>query len=188
MEADLVYRARQGDQAAWSALVQQHQEALFRLAYLMVGDADEAQDIAQEAFIRAYRLWDRFDSTRPLRPWLLRITSNLARNHRRGAGRYWAALVRLVQSEAAGEEPDSAETINGQQMEARALWQAVKKLDGKDQQVIYLRFFLDLPVAEVAETLELPPGTVKSRLHRALERLRGVIERDFPVLREERLP
>jgi RNA polymerase sigma-70 factor (ECF subfamily) len=187
MEADLVNRARQGDQAAWSALVQEHQEALFRLAYLLVGDADEAQDIAQEAFIRAYRQWHRFDSARPLRPWLLRITVNLARNHQRGAGRYWAALRRLVQSEG-GESPDRAEHESWQHMEARALWQAVKQLDGKDQQVVYLRYFLDLPVDEIAATLDLPAGTVKSRLHRALARLRAVVEQDFPLLWEERFP
>jgi RNA polymerase sigma-70 factor (ECF subfamily) len=185
MEAELIQRAQQGDEGAWTALVQQHQQALFRLAYLMVGDADEAEDIAQEALIRAFRRLDRFEPDRPLRPWLLRVTSNLAHNHHRGVGRYLAALHRLVHSEA-NEDAASAEQENWQQMESRALWQAVKRLDHKDQQIIYLRYFLDLPVVEVAETLDIAPGTVKSRLHRALGRLRGVVAQDFPILWEER--
>ncbi len=184
MDADLVRRAREGDHTAWSALIQQHQEALFRLAYLLLGDADEAEDVTQETFIRAFRMLHRFDTNRPLRPWLLRIASNLAHNQRRGASRHLAALNRFYQSklvESSGPEYE-------QEVEARALWQAVRRLDTKDQHVIYLRYFLDLPVPEVAETLDIPPGTVKSRLNCALERLRKVIERDFPLLWEERVP
>ena len=67
--------------AAWTTLVGQQQEAVFRLAYLLLGDADEAQDVAQEAFIRAFRALHRFDPARPLRPWLLSITANLVRQH-----------------------------------------------------------------------------------------------------------
>ncbi len=66
-EAKLIGRARQGDEAAWEILVRQHQEAAFRLAYLLLGDADEAEDVAQETFIRAFRSLDRFDPDRPLR-------------------------------------------------------------------------------------------------------------------------
>jgi RNA polymerase sigma-70 factor (ECF subfamily) len=86
-ELNLVNQARQGDEAAWSTLVAQHQEGVFRLAYLLLSDADEAKDVAQEAFIRAFRSLDRFDPTRPMRPWLLQITANLARNRRRAIGR-----------------------------------------------------------------------------------------------------
>jgi RNA polymerase sigma-70 factor, ECF subfamily len=67
-EASLILQARQGDGTVWEKLVAQHQEAVFRLAYLLLGDADEAEDVAQETFIRAYRALDRFDVQRPLRP------------------------------------------------------------------------------------------------------------------------
>jgi RNA polymerase sigma-70 factor (ECF subfamily) len=184
MEADLITRARQGDQAAWEALVQQHQTAVFRLAYLLLGDADEAEDIAQETFIRTFRKLNRFDTGRPLRPWLLRIASNLARNHHRGVGRYLAALQRLPQADP---KSISAEHENWHEMEAQALWQAVRRLNLKDQQIIYLRYFLELSVMEVADTLEIAPGTVKSRLFRALARLRQIVEQEFPILWEERI-
>src|SRR5688572_27170151 len=70
-EGDMVRRVRQGDAAAWEWVMQQHQEAVFRLAYLILSDPDDAEDVAQEAFIRAYHALGRFDLDRPLRPWLL---------------------------------------------------------------------------------------------------------------------
>ena len=183
-ESELATRARRGDAAAWEALVELHQTAAFRLAYLLVGDPDEAEDVAQEAFIRAYGALHRFDTSRPFRPWLLSITANLARNQRRAMGRYMAALFRLGQ---ATDEPgvDSDVEVHGH-WEARTLWQAVRKLKPASQEIIYLRYFLSLSEAESAETLGVAPGTVKSRLSRALAELQRVAERDFPQLREGR--
>ena len=183
-EAELIQRASQGDVKAWESLVQAHQEAVFRLAYLLLGDADEAQDIAQEAFLRAYRSLARFDTTRPLRPWILRIAANLARNQRRSAGRYLAALHRWIAAEPS--QKTSIEDRSVQNLEAQALWQAVQRLDEGGRQIVYLRYFLELSVEETADAIGIAPGTVKSRLHRALERLRSLIERDFPILTEGR--
>ena len=180
----LIQRARLGDQAAWMALVGEHQQAVFRLAYLILGDPDDAEDVAQETFIRAYRWLNRFDERRPLKPWLLRIAANLSRNQRRAFGRYWAALTRFGRSESEGEGM-SPQAANSNPEEPRALWEAVRRLRQADQTVIYLRYFLDLSVEETAEALMIAPGTVKSRLHRSLRRLEAVIARDFPALREE---
>lgn len=183
-ETALIIRARQGDQAAWIALVADHQEVIFRLAYLILGDPDDAEDVAQDTFIRAYRSLDRFDVRRPLRPWLLRIATNLARNQLRSSGRYWAALSRFgrVDVETQGTVTDQTGTDPA---ETRALWDAVRRLRQSDQTVIYLRYFLDLSVEETAEALKIAPGTVKSRLHRSLRRLEAVIAKDFPILIEE---
>jgi RNA polymerase sigma-70 factor (ECF subfamily) len=180
-DARLVEQARQGDWSAWEVLVQTHQEAVFRLAYLLLGDADEAADIAQEAFIRAYHSLRRFDESRPLRPWLLRIASNLSRNRRRSLGRYFAALQRFGRADERSTPDVEVEAVR--QRDARALWQAVQRLHPSDQQIVYLRYFMDLSVDETAAVLDVAPGTVKSRLHRALRRLREVIEMDFPALR-----
>jgi RNA polymerase sigma-70 factor, ECF subfamily len=182
-EADQISLARQGDEKAWVALVQQHQAALFRLAYLMVGDADEAADVAQEAFIRAFYALDRFDSARPVRPWLLQIAKNLARNRRRSMRRYLAAVGRWWQALPSQEEGPTVAAVRTQ--EAQALWQAVQQLQMSDQEVIYLRYFLELSVADTAMTLGVAEGTVKSRLARALGRLRIVVAQQFPGLQKE---
>lgn len=185
-ESDWIAGARQGDIGAWEALVRNHQEAVFRLAFLFLADADEAKDTAQEAFVHAFRALDRFDASRPLRPWLLRITANLARNRLRSAGRYWAALQRLFWEQR--EPAVNVEEKSLQRQEAQELWQAMRRLNLADQQVIYLRYFLELPEAEMATALNIAPGTVKSRLHRALNRLRAVVEREFPLLHKEPVP
>ena len=182
-ESTLVRHAANGDATAWEPLVLAHQEAVFRLLYLLLGDPNDAEDVAQETFLRAWKHLKRFDFTRPIRPWLLSIASNLASNHRRSAGRYFAALTRAFR-----EEPTSAriEEKSSQHMQANDLWKAVQTLNLPDQQIIYLRFFLDLSVAETAEVLQVAEGTVKSRLSRALEKLRTIIQQDFPVLFEGR--
>jgi RNA polymerase sigma-70 factor (ECF subfamily) len=182
-ESTLVQRAAAGDASAWEALMLEYQQAVFRLAWLLLGDADEAEDVAQETFLRAWRALARFDPARPLRPWLLSIAANLARNRRRSAGRYVSALMRAFR-----EAPRSIllEETSTQHADAAALWQAVQHLDLRDQQIVYLRYFLDLPVSETAEVLQVPEGTVKSRLSRALEKLRRIIHTDFPVLLEGR--
>jgi len=170
--------------------MREHQSAVFRLAYLLLGDADDAEDVAQETFIRAYRALERFDASRPLRPWLLRIASNLARNQRRSLGRYFGALQRLVlldpeaRARAKGESPPGPGEAGPSAEDAHSLWQAVRRLRPPDQEIIYLRYFLDLSEAETATALEIAPGTVKSRTHRALQRLRVVVEHEFPTLRE----
>jgi RNA polymerase sigma-70 factor (ECF subfamily) len=180
-DAPLVRRARRDDPAAWETLVRRHQEPVFRLAYLILGDADDAQDIAQEAFVRAYLALGQFDTARPLRPWLLSIGANLARNRRRSLGRYWAALERAFRANPEPYHPPPDRTAAA---DARRLRQAVTRLRPIAQDVIYLRYFLELSEAETAEALGVPAGTVKSRLHRALDQLRQVIEADFPDLRD----
>ena len=182
-ESTLIRHAANGDAAAWEPLVLAHQEAVFRLAYLILGDPDDAADAAQEAFLRAWNHIQRFDPTRPLRPWLLSIVTNLARNRYRSAGRYLAALTRAFRNEPA---PANIEEKSAQHMEASELWKAVQSLSIPDQQIVYLRYFLDLSVTETAEVLQVAEGTVKSRLSRALERLRGIIQQEFPVLAERR--
>jgi RNA polymerase sigma-70 factor (ECF subfamily) len=160
--------------------VRQHQTAIFRLAYLLVGDPDDAEDVAQEAFIRAYHALDSFDTSRPMRPWLLRITANLAHNRQRALGRYWAALKRLGRSQERPTQHPEARSQHA--IQAETLREAVSRLKPADQEVIYLRYFLDLSVEEAAQAIGTAPGTVKSRSHRALNRLRGLIERQYPSL------
>lgn len=184
-EQGWIEAARQGKAEAWESLVQAHEQAVFRLAYLLLGDADDAQDAAQEAFLRAYRALSRFDVEKPFKPWLLAITANVCRNARRSLGRYLAALQKAFRQEA---EPLSIPAAGWQaqkQMEAETLWASVRTLGLEDQKMIYLRYFLEFSEAETAGVLGVPPGTVKSRHHRALKRLRKLLAEGHPELLEE---
>jgi RNA polymerase sigma factor (sigma-70 family) len=176
--------ARQGNEAAWEELVTYYQAALFRLAYLMLADGAAAEEVVQETFVRAYLHLDRFDTDRPLRPWLFSIAANLARNRRRSLGRYVEAVRRFFQQQPVEIMTPGVDGRFQKQEEARLLWQAVQQLSQPGREVIYLRYFLGFSTAETAETLAIAPGTVKSRSHRALHQLRSIIARDFPALRD----
>lgn len=181
-DADLIALARQGDQTAYTLLVERHQQAVFRFAYLLIGEGGDADDIAQETFIHAFRALDRFDLARPLRPWLLRMTANLVRNRWRSVSRYVAMVQRLGRSH--DDYLRRTERDEVQHWQAQALREAVARLDRDDQEVIYLRYFLEMSVDEAAQVLNVASGTVKSRLHRALGRLRAVAHQ-FPILTPE---
>jgi RNA polymerase sigma-70 factor (ECF subfamily) len=178
-EANLIKQARQEDTTAWEVLVRQHQEAVFRLAYLLLHNPAAAEDVAQEAFVRAFLALDTFDGARPFKPWLLQITRNLAKNRLRSLSRYWAMMKRWWQ-----EQDPAAEPQHISRDESAKLWQAVQQLRPMAQEVIYLRYFLEMSEAETAEALDIPAGTVKSRLHRALQQLKSVIEVDYVELKD----
>ncbi|MBI3958424.1 MAG: sigma-70 family RNA polymerase sigma factor [Chloroflexi bacterium] len=179
-ETETIARAQAGEEEAWRALMQRYQQPVFRLAYLLIGDAAAAEDVAQETFTRAYRGLARFDSTRPLRPWLLQITRRTVYNRQRSLRRYAQALGRLFQQQR--QTAPSAHEETEAQEQALHLWTAVQRLARSDQEVIYLRYFLELSVGESANALGVASGTVKSRSSRALTRLRQVIETEFPEL------
>jgi len=181
-ENALAERARRGDIDAFEDLVRRYQQVAFRTAYLISGDAAEAEDAAQEGFVKAYRALDRFRPGAPFRPWLLQIVANEARNRRKAAARRrdLAARASLVRpSGDAAPSPEAAALAAEQQ---QALLRALDALREEDRLVIACRYFLDLSEAEMAAVLGCPRGTVKSRLSRALARLREA----FPSIRDDR--
>lgn len=178
-EKEWINRARQDDPAAWETLVRAHQQPVFRLAYLILGNGADAEEVTQEAFVRAYLSLASFDGERPFRPWICQIARNLARNRRRSLGRYWTNVQRWWRQPA---PPDQRPFVD--RTDAQLLWQAVRRLKPAWQEVIYLRYFLEFSEAETAAALAVAPGTVKSRLHRALAALKVVIEQEFVELIE----
>lgn len=164
--------------AAYGSLVRLHQEAAFRVACLISGDPSDAEDAAQEAFIKAYRALDRFRPGAPFRPWLLAIVSNEARNRRRETGRR-ASLVLRAAGAPSAETPSPESSVVAAERRDELLV-AVERLGEEARAVISCRYFLGLSEEETAAALNCPKGTVKSRLSRALARLREsmVKERD----------
>jgi RNA polymerase sigma-70 factor (ECF subfamily) len=174
-DSELIERAKSGDLAAYEELVRRYEQQAFRAAYLVCGDADEARDAAQEGFVRAWRALDGFRSGAEPRPWLMRIVVNAARNRRRGSGRRANLALRIAQdrpSDGAAPSPEAA-VLAAERRER--LLAAVNQLTEDDRTVLGLRWFADMREAEMAAAMGVPRGTVKSRLSRAMGRLRVVL-------------
>lgn len=183
-ESELVARARGGDAAAYEEMVRRYQQVAFRTAYLITRDAQEAEEVAQDAFVRAYQALPRFAPGRPFRPWLLRIVANLAINARQARLRRRGLLQRWWAQPGREEPAPSPEAAAVTEERRSELLEAVRMLKPWEQTAIYVHFFLELPEREAATVLGCRPGTVKSRVHRASRHLRDVIERHFPALVE----
>jgi RNA polymerase sigma-70 factor (ECF subfamily) len=171
-ESDLIDRAKRGDTHAYEELVYAHQGIAFRTAYVIVGNAADAEDAAQDGFVKAWRALGRFREGAPFRPWLLQIVANEARNRRRSAGRRAHLALRAATEQPSGDAAPSPEASLLSAEMRGVLLAAVNELPEDQRVVIALRFFAGLSEHEVAEALSLPEGTVKSRSARALDRLR----------------
>ena len=150
-----------------------YQGIAFRTAYLVAGNSADAEEAAQDGFVKAYRSLRRFRPGAPFRPWLLQIVANEARNRRRSAGRRGQLALRAAAQGPSGDAAPSPEAslLAGERRDE--LLAAVNRLAERDRLSIACRYFLDLSEAETAAALGCRPGTVKSRLSRALERLRA---------------
>ena len=171
-EADLIGRAKRGDTHAYEELVTAYQGIAFRTAYVIARNAADAEDAAQEGFVKAWRALGRFRDGAPFRPWLLQIVANEARNRRRSAGRREHLVLRAATEEPSGGAAPSPEAAFLSAETREQLLAAVNELPDDQREVIALRYFLGLSEQEVSETLGIAQGTVKSRTARALERLR----------------
>jgi len=174
-ESELVERAKRGDVSAYELIVERYQEPVFRAAYLVTRSAADAQEAAQDAFVKAYAALGRFRSGSPLRPWLMQIAVNESRNRLRAAGRREALALRAAAERPSEGADPSPETALLAAERRRALLAALDGLREEDRLVISCRFFLDLSERETAQVLGWRQGTVKSRLSRALDRLRAAI-------------
>jgi RNA polymerase sigma factor (sigma-70 family) len=171
-EEELVERARNGDVTAYEQLVRTHQDLAARTAYVITGGAADAQDAVQEAFVKAYYALGRFRGGSPFRPWLLRIVANEAINRRRAARRQMGLALRAAEGRLQDDAVPSPEGAALAQDEHRRLVGAMNQLRPEDRLVIAYRYWFDLSESEMAEALGCARGTVKSRLSRAVARLR----------------
>jgi RNA polymerase sigma factor (sigma-70 family) len=174
----LVDAARRGDARAYLALVGPHHADALRLATVITGSRADAEDVVQEALVKAHAAMGRFRPGSPFRPWLLRVVANEAKNRRRAVHRRAAATERYARLAAVGtavEGPDP-EAMALARVTTDALWRAVAALDDRDRLVLGYRYFADLSEAETAAALGCRPGTVKSRVSRALGRLRDRLD------------
>ncbi len=171
-EAELVERARAGEVESFEELVRSYQHMAVRTALVILRDGAEAQDAAQEAFVKAYRALGRFRAGASFRPWLLRIVANEAISRRRSAVRRANLALRVAESRPPDDAAPSPEAAALAHELHEEVMEAMNRLRTEDRLVIAYRYWLGLSEAEMAEAMGCPPGTVKSRLSRALSRLR----------------
>ena len=175
-ESRLVEAAKQGDARAYEELLRMHEDVAFRTAYVITRSAADAEEAAQDAFVKAHRALGRFRRDAPFRPWLLRIVANEARNRRRSAGRRLGLLSRVAAAEVSGDAAPSPETQVVADESRASLIAAVSRLREEERVAIVGRYFLGLTDEETAAALGVRRGTVKTRVWRALERLRADLE------------
>jgi RNA polymerase sigma-70 factor, ECF subfamily len=165
--------AQAGSASDLEALFRAHWPRAYRAAYLVVHDAAGAEDVAQEAFLAAVRALDRFDSRRPFGPWLHRIVVNRAIDWARAR-----ALRREVGAEEAVAAAPAAETGDVAVRPSEDVLAALASLTPDHRAVIVLRYLLEYSPGEISRILELPRGTVNSRLRRGLDSLQGLVAKE----------
>jgi RNA polymerase sigma-70 factor (ECF subfamily) len=175
----LVRRTRAGEVEAFGDLVRRYQQSVFGVCYRLLGERTVAEDLAQEAFIRAFQRLESFDDTRPFGPWMRRLAANLCLNHLDARRQ---ALVLLddeqdadLEAEPVGDPVAAREAAE----QSEALRAALLSLPPHYRAVVELRHFQELSYGEIAETLKLPVSDVKSHLFRARKLLAQRLERDL---------
>jgi RNA polymerase sigma-70 factor, ECF subfamily len=163
--------AQRGSPAALEQLFRSHWPRAYRAALLVVGDAAAAEDIAQESFLAAVRALDRFDRRRPFGPWLHRIVVNRAID--------WARARSLRRELAVEDAPEPSAPEREESAHSRVLASALAELGPEHRAVIVLRYLLDYTPGEIASLLDLPRGTVNSRLRRGLDRLEAALREEL---------
>jgi RNA polymerase sigma-70 factor (ECF subfamily) len=173
-EVAAILDAQQGDRAAFGSLVKAYQKRAYAIAYGFVGNREDALELAQESFVKAYRAISRFDTTMPFYPWLYRIVRNTCLNHiKKRKRRGESSLDGMMESGfdvSSGRDEPAREAALGDIREA--VGNALSRLSDDHREIITLRHIHELSYVEIAECLDIPQGTVMSRLHAARRSLR----------------
>ena len=171
-ENDMVRRCQAGDREAFRTIVEKYQNILYGTAYLMTGNRTTAEDHVQEAFLAAWKNISSFRTGYPLKPWLVRILVNKVISYQRANANTMISLDTNLAADPAGDDP--AEEIARREQLKRVM----QCLSNEQRQVVLLRYFAGLSVAETAAALGRRQGTIKSQTYRALEQLKDLIEDD----------
>ena len=171
MQRDLVEAAQRGDHEAFEVLASAAADRLYAIARLILQNRDSAQDAVQEALVHAWRELPRLRDPDRFSAWLHRLVVNACADQGRHQRR-WTAEIRLIRAEPQTDDHQRSLADRDE------LQRGFRRLRPEQRAVVVLHFYLGLPVAEVAETLGIPLGTAKSRLHYAIEALRAALEAD----------
>ncbi|MDA2916041.1 sigma-70 family RNA polymerase sigma factor [Nitrospinae bacterium AH_259_B05_G02_I21] len=188
-DAFLVEQCRAGDEEACEALVRQYQERVFALISRMTGDPDRVEDIAQEVFLKTFRSLKSFRGGSRFYTWLYRITVNTVLNTMRSQGRRQETSLDALEGFEVQADADMEPAEVTARLElARRVREAIDQLEEPYRVIVYLRELEDLSYEEIAQVVELPVGTVKSRLFRARQHLKGLLQDLLPATAHQRGP
>jgi RNA polymerase sigma-70 factor (ECF subfamily) len=181
LEQAILVKAREGDSRAFAELVGAYSRDAFRIAFGLVGNEEDARDMVQEAFLKALRHIHRFDVSRPFFPWFYSILRNLCFNLIAKRGRHGECAL-VCESDGGidpvGRETDPFQNLVGSER-AEYIWRALGRLGEDHREIIILRHFQDLSYREIADLLDIPRGTVMSRLYYARGALRQALEEEL---------
>ncbi|MCU0485639.1 MAG: sigma-70 family RNA polymerase sigma factor [Anaerolineales bacterium] len=175
-DRELIERLQQGSLDSLGILYDRYQRLVFRTALAITGDPDAAADLQQEVFLRLFRFAERIDPNRPLEPWLYRMTANLSYTWVKRSSRWIRPLEDLAEWLAGSRRSTPVQQIELDET-SRQIQQAMLSLPLPHRLVVALYYVNDLPLQEIAEILEIPVGTVKSRLFYGRQALRQDLEK-----------
>ena len=166
VDQELVERVKRGDKKAFDVLVLKYQHKIIKLISRYVRDQDEVQDVAQEAFIKAYRKIGSYDSEKPFSPWFYKLLKNLCIDHYKRRRRLNEIPLGDIQVLSCDKEDREMKEV---------LWKGIAELPIDQREVIILRYFRQLSYQEMAEVLGKPIGTIMSSLYYAKKKLKGIV-------------
>ncbi len=174
-EREAIARLQQGDIGGLETLVQLYQTAALHVAYIISRDRTLAEDIVQAAFLRAYERIQQFDTARSFRPWFLRSVVNATLRACARNGRQFSLDAYSDEYIALPSDDPSLDEMLIAAASDEAVWTAMSQLAPAQRAVVVMRYYLDMSEAEMAQTLDCPPGTIKRRLYDARQRLRRLL-------------
>ncbi len=173
-EAVLIEAAKTGDQEAFRQIVERYQGAVYNLAYRMLGTPEEAEDAAQEIFVRIYRQLGRYDMERKFSTWTLAIATNYCIDQLRRRRMQFVPLQNIIPWARARESGPEGEALSSESRDE--MQRLLKRLPEKYRAPLVLRYWEELSCAEIAEILGVPEGTIKTQIHRARKQLGKMLE------------
>lgn len=177
---DIVQRVLEGDTNAYALLVDAYKNPILQLAYRMTGSLQDADDLAQEAFIRAFRNLHRYDRERLFFTWLYTVALNGIRNHLKKKQREEAGFIESDHQEETADDAPGMEDRLDEAREAERLELTLRRLPADQREALILRFYQGLSLEETSEILGISLSAAKMRIYRGLERLRQLLSRRKP--------
>jgi len=175
-ESEAITKCQKGEPEAFGFLVKKYKKRAYFTALALVGSHDDALDLSQEAFVRAYRSIGTFDTRHRFFTWLYRILRNLCLNHLRN-NRRRAEILQEAGNSVIGKDPENPSLLLEKDEVKEAVWSAVSVLEPHEREIIILRDFQELSYKEIADALDCPVGTVMSRLFHARKALKDKLEK-----------